>query len=145
MALQHTGRDLALRRDPLTGKFDLVISSAGPNRGNPVLDDSRTHAVLTNLMSRKRGSRLGSQPQGGYYYDPTGSRGSLIWTIGQDKLSTPSQLRAYGEDVGARLVDAKQIRSYRVSASRVGAGKFRLDFAWTLLDGSSVSPVSVGV
>jgi len=144
MALQFTGRDLALKRDPLTGKFDFVISSSGPNKGNPVLDDTRTHAVLTSLMSRKRGSRMGSAPQGGYYYDPTGSRGSLIWTIGQDKLSTPSQLKAYGEDVGARLVDAKQIRSYRVSAARIGSGKFRLDFAWTLLDGSSVNPVSVG-
>lgn len=145
MALQFTGRDLALKRDPQTGKFDFRISSSGPNKGNPVLDDTRTHAVLTNLMSRKRGSRMGSAPQGGYYYDPTGSRGSLLWTIGQDKLSTPSQLKAYGEDVGARLVDTKQIRSFRVSAARVGAGRFRLDFAWTLLDGSSVSPVSVGV
>ena len=143
MALQHTGRDIALQRDPLSGKYDLVFSASGPNKGNPVLDDSRTHAVLTNLLSQKRGSRMGSAPQGGYYYDPTGSRGSLLWTISQDKLSTPSQLRSYGEDVGERLLNRKQIRTYRVSASRIGSGKFRLDFAWSVPGSSSVNSLSV--
>jgi len=81
MALQFTGGDIALVRNESTGKFDHVWSSAGPNAGNPVLDNTRSHAVLTTLVSRKRGTRPGSQtPEGGYYYDPQNRRGTLLWT-----------------------------------------------------------------
>lgn len=139
MALQHTGRDVALVRDAATGRFDLSFSRSGPNRGNPILDDTRTHAVLTTLMSWKRGTRPSSPvSEGGYYYDPQNRRGTLLWTVTQDRMATPSQLKAYAEDGGQQLLDAKQIASFAASARRIKPGQFRVDVTWTTPQGLRV-------
>lgn len=144
MALQFTGRDVALVRDAATGKFDLDFSAEGPNRGNPVLDDTRTHAVLTTLISWKRGTRPGAQAQeGGYYYDPNNRRGTLIWTVTQDRLATPSQLKAYADDGGQQLLELKQIASFVATGRRVRPGQLRLDVTWTTPDGRRVPPLSL--
>lgn len=136
MALQFQGRDVALSRNAANGKFDLVFSSSGPNKGNPVLDDTRTHAVLTTLVSWKRGTRPGSQVQeGGYYYDPANRRGTLLWSVTQDRMATPSQLKAYAEDGGQQLLDVKQIAGFSASAQRVKPGVFRVTVSWTTPSG----------
>lgn len=142
MALQFTGRDVALVRDDATGKFDLSFSSSGPNKGNPVLDNTATHAVLTTLLSMKRGRRPGSQnAEGGYYWDGSGRRGSLLWTVSQDRLATPSQLRAYAEDGGQQLVDLRYLASFEATAARRAPGKFALSVLWRLPSGTT--PFSV--
>lgn len=143
MALQFTGRDVALQRTA-SGKFDLVFSKSGPNKGNPVLDNTCTHAVLTTLLSKKRGIRPGSQSaEGGYYWDTTGQRGTLLWTVNQDRLATPSQLKAYAEDGGQQIVDLRYLASFEASAQKRGPGNFLLTCKWFLPSGTT--PISVSL
>ena len=132
MALQFTGGDIALVRKECTGKFDHVWSSAGPNAGNPVLDNTRSHAVLTTLVSRKRGTRPGSQtPEGGYYYDPQNRRGTLLWTLTQDRLSTPSMAESFTQDNKQQLLDIKAITSFTTKTTRTTPGKLKIQVTWT--------------
>lgn len=144
MALQMTGSDVALVRDAKTGRYDLVFSTSGPNAGNVVLTSDASHAVLSTLLSWRRGTRPGSQSaEGGYVWDTAGTRGTLLWTVTQDRLATVSQLTSYAEDGMQQLVDLKLIASFTVSAQRVAPGKFRIDVAWTLPSGTRAPGLSV--
>lgn len=137
MAFQQSGVDAALRRNDATGKFDLVLATSGPNIGNPNYDNTRTHAILTTLISRKRGQRPGSQVQGGGYYgDPQNRRGTLLWTVNQDSTTTGSQLEAYAEDGGQQLIELRMVSSFAARAIRKLPGKWRLDCTWFLPDGT---------
>jgi len=145
MALQFTGRDVALTRTA-ANRFDFVFSTSGPNKGNPVLDDTRTHAVLTTLLSWKRGTRPGARvPEGGYYWDTVGRRGTLLWTVSQDRLTTLSQLEAFAQDGGQQLIDAQQIASFTARAQRVGPGRFRLNVTWSNPSGVPQSPLGISL
>lgn len=145
MALQFTGKDVALQRTA-SGRYDLVFSTSGKNKGNPVLDSTGTHAVLSTLLSWKRGTRPGSQKQeGGYYFDPQNRRGTLIWTVTQDRMGTPSQLEAYAQDGGQQLLDQKLIGSFSAKASRIRPGSFRLVVTWSLPSGVPVPPLSISL
>ena len=130
------GADITLvdsQRNP--GRMDFVFDDSGTNKGNPRFDDTRTHSVLTTVMSRKRGKAPVSRvEEGGYYWDDTGFRGTLAWTIKFDRLATRSQLVAAAEDAGGQLVADKLITSLTAEAYRVNAqkGRWRLDLAWTL-------------
>ncbi len=131
------GFDLALQRQADTGKFDWVMSTSGPNKGNPVFDLTRSHAVLSILNSWKRGTRPQSrQAEGGYYWDPTGQRGTLLWTASQDKQATRSDLLAYASDGGEQLVALNYISAYTTDAQRKRAGVYVLYFAWTTPSGN---------
>lgn len=143
MALQlKTGLDVKLVRNSSTGKYDLSFSRTGPNKGNPELEFSRTHAVLTSLLRRKRCQRPGTGvAAGGYYFDQQNRRGSLLWTIAQDRLSTPSQMRAYAEDAMQQLVERNIIASFTTAATRTAPGKFRVDVTWYDLAGKSTVQV----
>ena len=143
MALQlKDGLDVKLVRNSSTGKYDLSFSRTGPNKGNPELEFSRTHAVLTSLLRRKRGQRPGTGvAAGGYYFDQQNRRGSLLWTIAQDRLSTPSQMRAYAEDAMQQLVERNIIQSYEVTALRTAPGKLRADVGWRDLAGKQAVSV----
>lgn len=145
MALDLTqGRDVALVRQSATGKFDLSFATSGPSRGNPLLDNTRTHAVLTTLVSWKRGTRPGSQvSEGGYIWDTQNRRGTLIWTVTQDRMATPSQLKAYAEDGMQQLVDSKQIASFTAAATRVRPGQLRVDVSWANPDGTRITRLSL--
>lgn len=130
------GADITLvesQRNP--GRMDFVFDESGTNKGNPRFDSTRTHAVLTTVMSRKRGKAPGSKvEEGGYYWDDTGLRGTLVWTVKYDRLATRSQLVAAGEDAGAQLVGDKLLVSLSAEAYRVNnqKGRWRLELAWTL-------------
>lgn len=137
------GRDVALVRNPSNGKFDVSFATSGPNRGNWILDNTATHAVLTTLISWRRGRRPGSAvEEGGYYFDAQNRRGTLLWTVTQDRLTTPSQLQAFAEDGMQQLADRKRIASYTVRAQRLRPGQFRVDVTWALPDGQRVPPLS---
>lgn len=134
------GADVALvgsQRTP--GRMQAVIDSTGPNSGNPRFTNDREHAVLTTLMSKRRGRSPGAQQeQGGYYWDPTGLRGTLLWTIKLDRLATRSDLLAAADDAGQQLVNAKLIKTLVGSAERVlgERGKWRLTVSWILPNGT---------
>ena len=139
------GSDVALRRNDSNGRFDLILQTGGRAKGNPLLDSTRTHAVLTTLVSWKRGTRPGKSqtPEGGYYWDTSGRRGTLIWTISQDKIATPSQLKAYAEDGGQQLLDLKYIASFTASANRRAPGKLSVTCTWTLPSGNQPPSVTL--
>lgn len=111
------------------------MSTSGSNKGNPLLDSSRTHAVMTTLFSWKRGRRAGDTvDQGGYYWDLSGRRGTLLWTILYDRNSTRSQLIAAAEDGLQQLVDEKFITSFQQPIAErkgTGLGKWNLSVQWT--------------
>jgi len=134
---RQTGVDIELVKNDATGKFDAKVSTSGPNIGNPVFANTRSHAVLTTLMSRKRGQRPGDQVQGGGYYgDPQTRRGTLLWTVTQDRTITGSQLVAYAEDGGRQLAEMRLISGFTARALKLGPAKWRIECAWTLPDGS---------
>ena len=131
------GLDVTLVRQQDTGKFDFQVASSGLNKGNPNFDATRTHAVLTTLLSWKRGRRPQSQvAEGGYYWDPSGLRGTLLWTIAQDRVATASQLVAYADDGGQQLISSKYVASFTSSAERLRAGAYRLRVNWTTPTGN---------
>lgn len=123
---------MALVRQDDTGKFDLDFSTSGTNKGNPVFDNTRTHAVLTTLLSWKRGKRPQSPiEEGGYYLDTTGQRGTLVWTVTLDKMATRSDLQAFAEDGGTQLQVLNYITNFSASAERRSTGYYRLTVRWS--------------
>lgn len=138
MALTSVGPDIEPKRLD-TGKFDFDMSTSGSNKGNPKLGGSRTHAVMTTLFSWKRGRRAGDTvDQGGYYWDASGRRGTLLWTVLYDRQSTRSQLIAAAEDGLQQLVDQKFITSFAQPEARrigVGPGKWGLSVVWSTPSG----------
>jgi len=138
MSFSQAGVDLLLQRNPATGKFDLVRDVAGPNVGNPRPDDTRVHAVLTTLVSRKRGQRPGVAAQGGGYYgDNQNRRGTLLWTVTQDVRATGSQLQAFAEDGGQQLVELRMLQGFVARPTKLAPGKWRIDCAWSLPNGTT--------
>jgi len=133
----QSGVDIALQRQDSTGKFDMVLETSGGNLGNPKFEDTRAHAVLSTLMSRKRGQRPGDQTQGGGYYgDAQNRRGTLLWTVTQDRTATGSQLVAYAEDGGQQLIELRMLSSFQAKATKLSPAKWRLDCRWMLPDGT---------
>ena len=139
MALTSVGPDIGLVRVPTTGRFDFDMSTSGSNKGNPKLDSSRTHMVMTTVYSRKRGRAPGDKVEsGGYYFDTSGRRGSKLWTVTQDRFSTRSQLISAAEDGLQQLVDERQIVSFPTpDAQRVGVnlGRWGLLIQWSTPSG----------
>lgn len=107
------GRDLALsRRNAETGRFDLDWDTTG----DPKFDDTEAHRV-TSLLVEHRPSAYGA----GYWADPTGLRGSLLYTLRSLRASTPSQAEAYARDALQKAIDDGAIEGEpEISARKVG-------------------------
>jgi hypothetical protein len=139
MALTSVGPDIALARVATTGKFDFDMSTSGSNKGNPKLDASRTHMVVATLFGRKRGKAPGDKVEsGGYYWDLSGRRGTLLWTVTQDRNSTRSQLVSAADDGLRQLVDEKQIVNFPTpDAQRIGLhlGRWGVVAQWSTPSG----------
>ena len=56
----------------------------------PVFANTRSHAVLTTLMSRKRGKGRAIRCKAVATGDPKNRRGTLLWTVTQDRTITGS-------------------------------------------------------
>lgn len=140
------GLDVTLARQQETGKFDLVFSTSGANKGNPLLDQTRAHAVLSALVSWKRGRRPQSPvDEGGYYCDESGLRGSLIWTVIQDTIATPSQLQAYAQDAGQQLLTLKYLDTFSATAQKTTLARFRVNVKWTVPGSNGTEQVTVNL
>lgn len=140
MALTSTGPDIALKRNPQTGRFNFDMSTSGTNKGNPLLSSDRTHSVMTTLFSWKRGRRAGDPVEsGGYYPDQSGRRGTLLWTVIQDTSATRSQLLAAADDARQQLLDERLITSLTAEAERQpvsnGLRRWSTYLTWTLPQG----------
>lgn len=137
MALDlSTGTDVALKRAADGKHFDLDLVTAGAQKGNPRLDFTRTHAVVATLNSNKRGRRPGDKTSGGgYFFDETGRRGTLLWTVSQDTSKTRSEMIAAGQDAGQQLTDERYVTAFTADATRRRVGAWALLFTWTLPSG----------
>lgn len=134
MAFTSKGVDIELKPSPGSpGRWTFDWDTAGPNKGNPKFGSSRAHAVITCLVNWKRGRRPGSKvEEGGAFWDETGQRGTLIWTVTHDTLATGGQLQAYAEDAAQQLIARGYIASLTAVATRLEPGRWRLDVSWTL-------------
>jgi phage gp46-like protein len=105
------GRDLALMRNPTTGRFDISWDDSG----NPAHDDSDSHAVLSVLLEDKEG----------YWADASGERGSLLSTLKDDKQGTAQLIVSYCRQALQYLVDRGTIREIvDVIAARAASGRY---------------------
>lgn len=143
MAADLSGKDIALAQSTSQqGRFDFDWITSGPSKGNPRMTNDRAHAVGTTLFSWKRGTRPGSQtPEGGYYYDTAGRRGTLLWTILYDRQATRSELIAAAQDGGQQLIQEKILTALQSEAQRRAPGKWALSVNYTLPSGQSLNLV----
>ncbi len=121
MSLQRTGNDIELVRNDNNGLYDIAWSTTGANKGNPIFGNTRSHTMLSLLLSRR----------GEYYWDNTGTRGSLLHTIKQDVLATRSQLISYSEQAIQPAIDSKVIQSFSADATKIRSGSWSLTFNWS--------------
>jgi len=146
MAFVATGNDIALARNQSNGKWDLdwETNVTTGNKGNPRFDNTRRHSVMVTLVSKKRGKRPGSQvEEGGYYWDTSGTYGTLLWTVIWDRMATESQLVSYSQDAGQQLSDVKKISTFSARARRLGPGRWTLIATWTVPGDSAEENVSL--
>lgn len=133
MAFVSSGKDIALRRNERNGKFTFDWAVSGPNKGNPSFDDTRAHSVLLILYSHKRDPVKGT---GGYYWDPTGRRGTFLYQAKEDRLATGGLLQGYAEDGGQQLLNQALIQSFQASAKRLRPGRWSLLVNWSVPSGT---------
>lgn len=108
MAFTSTGRDIAVRVNPLTGKLRRVWDTSGSNKGNPRFDDTEAHAVYVSVFCQR----------GAWWADSTGTFGSLVHTLFSDAKATPQKFVSYAEDALAPLVTAGRIADPKAYAER---------------------------
>lgn len=108
MAFTSTGRDIAVKVNPLTGKLRRVWDTSGPNKGNPRFDDSEEHAVYVSVFCRR----------GAWWADSTGTFGSLMYTLFGDAKATPAKFVSYAQDALDPLVVAGRIADPKAYATR---------------------------
>jgi phage gp46-like protein len=122
-----TGPDVHLERIPGTGLFDL----AKDTNGDPERTDSMEHSVLAQLVEHR-----GSPGAPGWVLDETGTHGSLLYLVTEDRAATPSTIEAY--DALQVLVDEGEIRpepELKVSARRIAPGRFDVQVRWVTTSG----------
>ena len=140
MSFSPTGVDIELVRNINTGRFDLDFETSGPNKGNPRFSNSRSHAVLSILVSKKRDPITGD---GGYYFDRTGTRGTFLYKVRYDRLSTGSQLKSYAEDGGQQLISRILITSFSSSPTKKPNGGWNLSVSWSTPTGNFQNVLSL--
>lgn len=140
MAFTSTGTDMGLVRNPLNGKFDFDWEKVGPNKGNPKFDDTRSHAVLSTMVSHKRDQVT---RQGGYYWDDSNTRGTYLYKVKQDRLSTGGQLQGYAEDGGQQLISLQMISTFSVSPQKIRPGSWALSITWSVPAGKYTQLLSI--
>lgn len=110
------GADIAMVRNEGTKRFDFSFEN---QTGNPAYDDTNEHRVLSLLVEwRDR------------WYAARKGRGSLLYTVKNDRASTTSQLEAYARDALKKAVDDGWIQNVTAQATRLGLGRFVLRVSW---------------
>lgn len=105
------GRDVALRQNPITGRWDIQFDDETNELGH---DDSDAHAVLSVLL----------EDQEGYWADSTGQRGSLLSKIRDAKTGVDQLVVSYCSQALQFIVDKGIIREVvSVTASRTRPGR----------------------
>ena len=115
MPFTTAGSDLSLtNQEPQTSLYNFNWVA-----GDPQFDDTQQHRVASLLVEHKPSPKMP-----GYWADPTGLRGSLLYTLQNVVNSTPSQAEAYASDALQKAVDDGAIVFERsgIQARRVKSG-----------------------
>jgi phage gp46-like protein len=128
-----SGRDVAMVRDLVTGRFDFDWDATG----NPRYSDDCVHRVLSLLLEHRP-----SPGFPGWWADDTGKRGSLLYTVKNVRRSTPSDVEAFASDALQRAVDEKEISDVVARAFLKPVGRARVEVSWKTPGGR---PASVAV
>ena len=130
MPFTSTGADIAMQRNPATGRLDFAWDTVGPNAGNPTYNDDNVHRVMSLLFEHRPAVASASQPASpGWIWDQQGTRGSLLYTVKNVKRSTPSELEAYARDALQRAVDEEWIFDVTVAVYTAGPAP-RIEVGW---------------
>ncbi|HZU84528.1 MAG TPA: hypothetical protein VE987_16475 [Polyangiaceae bacterium] len=129
MPFTRAGSDIAMRRNPATGKLDFDWDETG----NPRYSDDNVHRVLSLLIEHRPAPGPDGGP--GWIWDRTGKRGSLLYTVKNVRRSTPSQLEAFGMDALQKAVDEGWIKNPTVKAFLQPATSARLEVSWQNVGG----------
>lgn len=113
MPFTRTGSDIALTRNPATGKYDFTWGSDG----NPDFDDTEHHRVLTLLVSRR----------GQWVADTAGTRGSRIHEVREIRRTAPSLLESYADEALEKAVAEGKIQNVVAKATRSSPSRVDLD------------------
>ncbi len=124
MPFTNPGSDIAMRRNPATGKLDFDWDETG----NPRYSDDNVHRVLSLLVEHRPARGPDGGP--GWIWDTTGKRGSLLYTVKNVRRSTPSQLEAYALDALQKAVDEGWIAAPTAKAYLAPVTAARLEVTW---------------
>lgn len=131
------GSDMAMtNRDAGTGLYSFDWDSTG----EPTFDDTQAHRVLTQLIEHRASA---SSP--GYWDDPTGKHGSLLYTVRETRRGTPSQVEAYAADALDKCVLDKALTYDPEDVTARSVGPTRIDLAVTYTAAGRTQTVGVTV
>lgn len=117
------GRDIALQRNPVTGRFDFAFDDTN----NPGFTDSDEHLVLSLL----------AEYQGRYIFDRTGNRGSTLYQVRDSRSTTGQDLEAAVRKALAPAIADGRIRDLAsvVVTRRNSGGRYDIDLRYKNRDG----------
>lgn len=121
MPFTATGTDIEMQSDPRTGRLTFDWDSFG----NPKYGDTRAHAVASLLIERR----------GQWAQDATGTRGSVLHTIRNDRARTASDLETAARDALEPLTRSGAIHDVKATATRLGSGVYKLRVTYTTAGG----------
>lgn len=126
MPFTSSGRDLALtNQDPTSALWTFEWDETG----NPRFDNTGAHAVGSLLVEERSGD---GHP--GWIFDETGTRGSRIYLLREQRRSTRGQAVAYAKEALRRLEDAGAISDLHVNADVDRQGRLRINVRWRAVE-----------
>ena len=121
MPFTSPGQDVAMRRNPSTGKLDFDWDATG----NPRYSDDNVHRVLSLLVEHAP-----SPGEPGWWADETGKRGSLLYTVKNVRRSTPSDVEAMCVDALQKAVDEGWVSDVSARATLRPVDRARVEVSW---------------
>ncbi len=126
MPFTNPGHDLALtNQDPVTGLWSFDWDETG----NPRFDDTEAHRVGSLLAEHR--ATPGSP---GYIFDEDGTRGSRLYTLREQRRSTPGQAIAYAREALRKAEDDGAITDLEVTAKIDRPGRLRVNAKWRAVE-----------
>ncbi len=135
MPFTSAGTDIALVRNPATGRFDIQWDVTGPNGGNPVYDNSETHRCASLIVAER----------GKWTMDPTGQRGSTLYLLKNDTAATRDDIaNATRAALDKAVQDRAILPDIQITVTRTGPGSYVEVVQYQTPDGNTV-PISLSI
>lgn len=122
MPFTSAGADIAMKRDPASGRFTFDWDATG----NPYYADDNTHRVMSLVIERRPTPGFP-----GWWADSTGERGSVLYAIKNVRRSTPSEVEAAVLDAARKAVDEGWVTDVTAKAHLRPAHRANVEIRWT--------------